>query len=275
MYNIRLYDYPNGAQLRIYSRPVNEPDKGFKIEKKVKKAFIENPFEEKMQWVEVLEDKERTEYDRQRSIYSSVARTVNNIYMLSRSNSWDWFVTLTFNPEKVDSFNYDDCTKKLSKWLQNCKRVAPDMKYLVVPEKHKSGRYHFHGLFADCYELGFIDSGHKTKNDETIFNIGKYRLGWSTSTAVKDNERVTKYICKYVTKDLVENTPNKKRYWVSKNLERIKPQDTMVSYEKLDAVKQRLAPYIKHAKLSGNDIQSVMYLEISDDIDWSVILNDD
>ena len=274
MYNIRLYDYPNGAQLRLYSNPVVEPDDGFKIEKKVKKTFIENPFENRMQWLEVLENKERTESDRQRSIHSSVARTVNNIYMISRSNSWDWFVTLTFNPEKVDSFDYDKCVKKLSKWLQNCKRLCPDMKYLVVPEKHKSGRYHFHGLFADCDALQFTDSGRKVGND-VIYNIGKYRLGFTTATRVKDNERVTKYICKYVTKELAESTPNKKRYWVSKNITRIESQDTFISPEKMDLLKQRLAPYMKHAKFCESDVQSVMYLEISDDIDWSEILNDD
>lgn len=270
MYNVRLYNYPSGAQLRLYKSIVHED---FEVEKKKsKKDFIFNPFDECMEWVEVLEHKERTEHDVERSIHCSVARTVNNVYYLSRSNLWNWFVTLTFNPEKVNSFDYDECTKKLSKWLQNCKRVCPDMKYLVVPEKHKSGRFHFHGLFANCDGLEFVESGKCTKSGEVIYNIGKYKLGFTTATKIVDNERCTKYICKYISKDLTESTPNKKRYWVSKNVNREEPIEVFLPTEDIMDLKEKLAPYIKHGKYSKGNMQNVAYLELEKDIDWSALL---
>ena len=37
-------------------------------------------------------------------------------------------------------------TKKVSKWLDHLHRIAPKIRYMVVPELHKDGAYHFHGL---------------------------------------------------------------------------------------------------------------------------------
>ncbi len=159
-----------------------------------------------------------------KSFKSSKTRSKKSIFDYSRSNQWDWFITLTFNPNKVDSFNYSECTKKLSRWLDNMRKTyCPNMRYVFVPELHKSGRFHFHGILADCDGMQFVDSGHVTKETERspggepIYNVGKYRFGFTTATKVKDSERVSKYIAKYVTKELSALTKGKRRYWHSKN----------------------------------------------------------
>lgn len=207
MFNIRLFDYPNGSQIRIYSSIQDLP-----LEKKEKKkhfSFEYNPFTGLCHFVEVLPvvTEVDEEFKKNESVRISLTRTVNTIYHLSRSNSWDWFITFTFNPNLVDSFNYSECTRYLSKWLNNVRRSCPDMRYLVVPELHQSGRYHFHGLFANCDALGFADSGKKTSDGQMIYNVGKYRLGFTTATRINDNARVTKYICKYINKDLIVGSP--------------------------------------------------------------------
>lgn len=207
MFNIRLYNYPNGAQIRIYSDIQNLPMEEKEKKKHYSLAF--NPFTEQYGFVEVLPAVSEVdeEFKKNESVRISLTRTVNTIYHLSRSNNWDWFITLTFNPDLVDSFDYSECTRCLSKWLNNVRRSCPDMRYLVVPERHQSGRYHFHGLFADCDALGFTDSGKKTSDGQTIYNVGKYRLGFTTATRINDNARVTKYICKYINKDLIIDSP--------------------------------------------------------------------
>ena len=87
--------------------------------------------------------------DIKRSIEVSRNRAKNMIYDYARTNDFEYFVTMTFNPDKVDSFNYVACSQKLSDWLKNLRRrVAPDIRYLFVPELHKSGRYHFHGILV-------------------------------------------------------------------------------------------------------------------------------
>lgn len=267
MYNVRLFDYPSGPQLRIYSSVVEQPEEV----KRSKDTYIaKNPWGHEYVLVERMKEKE--EVNKSHSIHSSLSRTVNTVYSYSRSNSWDWFVTLTFDPEKVDSFNYDECTNKLSKWLNNLRRICPDMKYLFVPEQHKSGRFHFHGLLSCCDELTMTDSGHKTKDGSIIYNIGNYHLGFSTATRVKDNQRVTKYISKYITKELTEVSFGKRRYWASKNLDRFEGEELILTQEQIVELKSRLGSSILHAKTLSGLCQSVTYLELSPDVDYFSLL---
>jgi hypothetical protein len=198
--------FGDNEQIVVYSKPVvvgfDSPLKGRKMKDIIKETKS------------IYDYKSRCYH----SFKNSARRSKNMIYDYARANIWEWFVTITFDPKKVDSLNYDVCTKKLSQWLKNIrKRHCRDMKYLFVPELHKSGRYHFHGIISDCEGLEFTDSNHKTNDGEVIYNIGKYKLGFTTATKVKDTQKVSMYIAKYVTKDLTSTIKGKRRYWQSKN----------------------------------------------------------
>ena len=221
MYNVRVKRFLDTEQIQIYSQPLqaNRDTRPFdkstgEIHKKENGTWHLNPFTDKPE--RMVEWKEGAE---ERSFAVSRSRTINKIYDIARSNRWEWFFTLTFNPEKVDSFDYETCTKKLSKWLNNMKRIAPDMKYLVVPEQHKSGRFHFHGLFANCDSLKFVDSGLMDISGKQIYNVGSYKLGFSTATKIVDLHKSCSYLCKYISKELCMITKGKKRYWASRNLD--------------------------------------------------------
>lgn len=153
------------------------------------------------------------------SLQASVSRTKQKIYDYAKANSDEfvYFVTLTFNPSKVDSYNYSLVTFKMTNWLRNIRKKIPSLKYIGVPERHKSGRYHFHFLMNDISAI-LMDSGHKTKDGMSIYNLEAYKLGFSTATLIQDRERVSNYLCKYITKDLALQTKGKKRYWHSRSL---------------------------------------------------------
>ena len=34
---------------------------------------------------------------------------------------WDYFVTFTFSKEKVNRYDYDVCSKKISQWIKDLK----------------------------------------------------------------------------------------------------------------------------------------------------------
>lgn len=230
MYNCQIIKYLHGYQVRLYETSHElppAPDDKLTLEKlsdldvlhRWVKADLEDPghiFEMDQSDIDTM--MENMAEQEERCLRSSMGRTVNKVYYLARSNDWEWFFTLTFNPEIVDSFDYAACTEKLSNWFITMRRSCPGIKYIVVPELHKSGRWHFHGLFANCDNLGFVDSGKRTKSGDVIYNVGKYRLGFSTATKVRDPRRVTRYIGKYITKDLCAVTKGKKRYWCSRNL---------------------------------------------------------
>lgn len=162
------------------------------------------------------------------SIKSSMSRTKSKVYDYSKSNEWEWFVTLTFDETKVDRTNYDDCSNKLSQWLKDVrKRKSPDLKYIVVPEYHEDKKaFHFHGLFSNIGDLELNEAFNtksglpiKDRHGNQVYNIGNYKLGFTTATKVRDTKKVSSYITEYITKDLCAVTFNKRRYWNSKNLD--------------------------------------------------------
>ena len=53
-----------------------------------------------------------------------------------------------------------------------------------------------------------------------------------TATRVKDKERVTSYITKYITKDLCNASYGRKRYWCSRNL--ILPVEEVYQLDQVD-----------------------------------------
>ena len=72
--------------------------------------------------------------------------------------------------------------------------------YLIVPEYHKDGAIHFHGLVAG--NLNFVDSGHQDKKGHVIYNMPQWSLGYSTAIELYGNRQcVASYITKYITKD--------------------------------------------------------------------------
>ena len=166
---------------------------------------------------------------------NSLARTKAKIFELAVCNDWEYFVTLTLNPEYHDRKDLDTYKKKLSTWLKNYNRLhSTNIKYLLIPEEHKNGCWHMHGLFMGLPEshlqpftitekipkkiLKAILQGH------TIYNWSAYAkaFGYLTLSKIINLESVSKYITKYITKHLLESriSLNNHLYYASHGLNR-------------------------------------------------------
>lgn len=162
------------------------------------------------------------------SIRVSTARTRKEVYDLFLCNEFQFFITVTFNKTSVKNRLDDDETRsKFSKWLNNLHTTFPNAIYIAVPEHHKKGGLHFHLVLGNvtAEELKLRDSGHKVKSGKTagdiIYNITRWRNGWSTATYIRNVNATKKYIMKYISKQNNDiSFHGKKRYWASKNLER-------------------------------------------------------
>lgn len=207
-YNFKVWNYGNGLkQVRMYNNTVKTD---FEREKEEEELEY-NPFTQQYEKIERLADTERSQT-------VSNNRAKQKIYELARSNKWEYFLTLTF---AKDRYNYDVLTEKLKNWINRTKKkYAPDMKYIFVPELHKDGALHFHGIVSDIGSLPLVDSGHKDKDGKTIYNIDCYKMGFTTGTKVTDSGRVASYLTKYITKDLMSYSKGKKKYWASRNLKK-------------------------------------------------------
>lgn len=259
MYNIRIKRFADtGVQISLYSNLVEEKDKEECKKRKPREKehdWLYNPFTGEV-W-DSLED-----YHKAESLRVSYIRTVNSIYDIVRCNKWEWFFTFTFAPDKVkDRCDYTELSKVMSKWLSNVRTwKCPDMVYLVVPEQHKNGAWHFHGLFKNCEGLTMTDSGHKDSQSRVIYNIQDFKLGFTTATQVGDSAKACSYLVKYITKELCAATPNMRRYWASKNCERPSEEFAILGGDYLEKLQVLMADS-KYFKSVENEFQKVTYFE--------------
>ncbi len=167
---------------------------------------------------------------------ASISRTRAAIYELALCNDWEWFVTLTLNPEYHDRKDLQSYKKKLSTWIKNYNRLhETNIKYLLIPEQHADGEsWHMHGLIMGLPEdhlhefteqerlpikiLIEIKRGHKIYNWESY----EKTFGYISISKTRHLESVSRYITKYITKDLTKTRIglNDHLYYCSQGLKR-------------------------------------------------------
>lgn len=85
----------------------------------------------------------------------SVSRARKTILEYALCNDWKYFITLTLDKTKYDRFDLGKFQKDLSQYMRDLrkkyKKLGFDYKidYLFVPEQHKDGAWHIHGLLSD------------------------------------------------------------------------------------------------------------------------------
>lgn len=248
-YNVSVQQFENGETIVSYYRKgvnvMNASEKSFMKDVRSKRDsdipaldstehFVNNPFTGEY---ELLTDVDALEYVRQKkehSLQSSYARTKKNIYDYARCVKWEYFITLTYDSKKVDRYDFDACMKKARQWFNNQqKRYSSFLKYLIVPEQHKDGAWHVHGLVSDTGNMSIVDSG-KRIGKQVIYNLSGWKNGFSTATVVTDTYKVSGYIVKYITKDLCSVSEGKRRFYHSNNLELPQKKIFDVPRDKID-----------------------------------------
>lgn len=204
--------------------------------------YCYNPFTEKIQRVYTDIDEKAIERKKEHSLYSSLNRTRSALYMYARQCKWEYFITLTYSPDMIENrYDFSLCMKKCSRWIRNCQnRKANDLLYLLVPEQHKDGAWHIHGLLCNTTGLTFTDSG-KRFDGKIVYNLDDWKLGFSTATKVTDTYKVSSYITKYITKDLCAVTSGKQRYFVSKTIPKPKTFTALIDPDEVDSFIQEVA----------------------------------
>lgn len=214
-YNVKHIEKLNSEEYVFYNNPV--------VSGLRKSSTTKTEYEEKdgIQYNKVT-GQQRTQESIDHSLFNSLNRTKQKIYDYALANDFTngYFLTITFNQEYVDRYNYAECYKHIKNLVRNIRRNNPDIKYIFVPERHRDGAWHFHGLIVNCENLILIDSG-KTVNKKKVYNINlqTYKYGFTTATKIEDTNKVSSYITKYITKELIESTKGQHRYLFSKNLD--------------------------------------------------------
>lgn len=148
-----------------------------------------------------------------RSAKNSYKRSTDKLYDILHSNIWDYFFTLTLDSKKVNRYDYIkavDCISHFTNLI--CKYGGL---YVIVPERHKDGAWHFHGLINNLPDHCLV------VNDMGYFEFRSYHYGYCSLSRVIDSSKASNYIMKYITKgwNYLDIPKGKKRYWASRGLQ--------------------------------------------------------
>lgn len=130
---------------------------------------------------------------------NNISRARGRVFELAMCNQWGFFVTLTLNADNIDRYNLPYVVKRFGEWVSNYNRkYNTRLKYLLVPEQHKNGAWHFHGLFDG------IDPESLCRNEYGYFDLPYYknRFGFISLSQVRDHNKTASYITKYISKDM-------------------------------------------------------------------------
>lgn len=149
----------------------------------------------------------------------SMRRARAKLRRLALSNEFTHFVTLTLDREKVDRYDPKAIMQKVNRCLDNLVR-RHGLKYILVPEQHKDGAYHFHGFIAGDLRLedsGTIDlpwedkpkrprdeqerADWLTRGGHVVYNWPQWPLGFTTALPLYGMySAAVAYVCKYIGK---------------------------------------------------------------------------
>jgi len=152
---------------------------------------------------------------------NSISRSRTRIFEYSMCNKFEYFITLSLNGEKKNRYELKPFIKDLGQFIRDYrKKYKVDIQYILIPEKHKDGAWHMHGLIKG------IPESHLHINDNGYLDWKAYKdkFGWISLGKVKNQEAVSKYITKYITKSFNSNMgvieKEQKLYYVTRGLKK-------------------------------------------------------
>lgn len=128
----------------------------------------------------------------------SMRRARAKLRRLALANGFEYFVTLTLAPDRIDRYDPQAVTKALGRWCDNMVR-RHGLRYILVPEQHRDGAFHFHGFMAGP-GLKAEASGVEW-DGRPVYNLPQWSYGFTTAQRLYgDYHAAVGYCCKYIGK---------------------------------------------------------------------------
>lgn len=254
MYNVKITTYENSIEVSLYNTIIDEGStSSLSLSDRPRRACpgcrlfpvsesVENPFEPGTYIYQEFLDSDELELRREKNLRDAQHRASNSVRSLALSNHWDSFLTLTFDDAKSPAagVSYNVALMFAKRALKNLRAIYLGMAYLLVPEQgEKNGRWHFHALVAGLPKSAYKFSGRFTRSHEKIYNLSDWKYGFTTATFVRDQNKVCRYIAKYITKSSSRVPFNCKRYLCSQGLKNCEKESDkfLLEYEVMMGLK--------------------------------------
>ncbi len=178
---------------------------------------------------------DKTVIKNDKKLSNHLSRAKNTIFELALCNDWKYFATLTINPHWNNNKECDLFYKKFNNYIRTLNtRKQVKIKYLIVPELHKSCAYHFHCLFNDdissflcSFDVTqklplYIKNGIKSGKNLLYFENYSKNFGYNVFEKINNIECVAGYLTKYISKSLGSAITEREKnlYYCSKGLKR-------------------------------------------------------
>lgn len=217
---------------------------------------------------------------------NNFSRARNMVLQYALCNPWDYFFTGTIDRVKFDRFNLDTYQSRLSQFIRDKrKKYQSQIQVLLVPEQHKDGAWHMHGLISGLpvdVISSFASPAPQRLIDGGFLNWPDYMntFGFCSLAPIRDPIATAYYITKYISKDLSrrEGDIGKHLYFHSRPLKKaVKASDVYLYQRPLDELCVNEYDFCKTGMVYGED-WSWPYLwdgaEPADEIPLSPVIPD-
>lgn len=148
---------------------------------------------------------------------SSLRRAARAVRELLCCNKFDYFITCTVDANKLDRYDLGALIKEFSTRVKNLnRRRSKPIQYVVVPERHKDGAWHLHGVIRGLkpQDIRRNENGYP----ELIF--AREHIGFTSMSKIRDQKRTATYVSKYISKSFGTDCKGVRLYYASKGLKR-------------------------------------------------------
>lgn len=187
-----------------------------------------------------ISDKHDEKVSNETALERSIRRSQRRVRDYVLCNQFDIFFTLTIANDRMDSIR---SIRKINTHFKNQRDRNGRFDYLLVPEYHKNGALHCHGVARNYTGRMKLSRSSKTNRQivshgKPVYEFAEYKLGFTKvqyiGNTTEDQSRVGNYISKYITKDMV-SIFGKKRYWASQGLRKPLQEDNPAWFTELVA----------------------------------------
>lgn len=207
-------------------------------------------------------------------LHSSLSRARRTILELALCNHWDYFCTFTLDP-KYDRFNLKGWYKKFAQFIRDIrKKHGVSLRFVLVPETHKDGAWHIHGLIEGAPPLvSFRDravAGEKLPRylvENNFYSWPDYekRFGFNSFGSIRNSVACGFYITKYVSKAIDADclAAGAHRYYASLGLSRSSRHGDIYGY----------CQYLDRFLVNHYDFCDTGMTSLKDGVDWTFAMD--
>lgn len=158
------------------------------------------------EYIKLRDREEEQHYDTK--LNEAFCRAKSMVLQYALCNDWDYFFTGTLDKAKFNRYDLDSFQRRLSQFIRDKRKAyGTQVSFLLVPEQHKDGAWHMHGLISglpDSVLRRFRPPEPEKLVHSDYLNWPDYmqRFGFCSLGPVRHPVATSFYISKYVSKEL-------------------------------------------------------------------------